>query len=87
MNENMIWSFNDGVSFRSTHFEEDLDIKYLKVSGDFDITNMKVAYDIDSKYQTNFTDSYDVQYDMCEYMYKYGWRLDTVTMWVNLKEV
>jgi len=28
-------------------------------------------YDIESKYQTNFTDSYDVQYDMCEYMYNW----------------
>ena len=24
---------------------------------------------------------------MCEYMYKHGCRCDTVTMWVNLKEV
>jgi superfamily II RNA helicase len=28
-------------------------------------------YDIESKYQTNFTDSYDVQYDMCEYMFNW----------------
>ena len=28
-------------------------------------------YDIETKYQTNFTDSYDIHYDMCEFMYKW----------------
>jgi len=28
-------------------------------------------YDIETKHQTNFTDSYDIQYDMCEFMYKW----------------
>jgi len=42
--------FNDGVSFENTNFEEDLNIKYMEVYGDFNITGMKVGYDIDSKY-------------------------------------
>lgn len=42
--------FNNGVSFFNTNFEEDLNIKYMQVFGDFDITKMKVGYDIDSKY-------------------------------------
>ena len=28
-------------------------------------------YDIETRYRTNFTDSYDIHYDMCEFMY--GW--------------
>ena len=28
-------------------------------------------YDIETKFQTNFTDSYDIHYDMCEFMYKW----------------
>jgi superfamily II RNA helicase len=28
-------------------------------------------YDIETKYQTNFTDSYDIHYDMCGFMYKW----------------
>ena len=28
-------------------------------------------YDLESKYQTNFTDSYDIHYDMCEYMFNW----------------
>ena len=28
-------------------------------------------YDIETRYQTNFTDSYDIHYDMCEFMYSW----------------
>ena len=28
-------------------------------------------YDIETKFQTNFTDSYDIHYDMCEFMYNW----------------
>ena len=28
-------------------------------------------YDIETKYQTNFTDSYSIHYDMCEFMYNW----------------
>jgi superfamily II RNA helicase len=34
-------------------------------------SKLNYYYDIESKYQTNFTDSYDVQYDMCEYMFSW----------------
>ena len=34
-------------------------------------SRLNYYYDIESKYQTNFTDSYDVQYDMCEYMFNW----------------
>ena len=34
-------------------------------------SRLNYYYDIESKYQTNFTDSYDVQYDMCDYMFSW----------------
>ena len=42
--------FRRGVSFNNAKFEENLNLKYTKVNGDFDIKGMDVAYDIDSKY-------------------------------------
>ena len=42
--------FSRGVSFNNAKFEENLNLKYTKVNGDFDIKGMDVAYDIDSKY-------------------------------------
>jgi len=34
-------------------------------------TILNKYYDIETKYQTNFTDNYSVHYDMCEFMYKW----------------
>ena len=44
------YEFRQGVSFNNAAFEDDLDIKYTKVKGEFDIAKMTVANDIDSKY-------------------------------------
>ena len=43
--------YNDvNLNLTGITLKEDLNIKYMQVSGDFIITNMNVAYDIDSKY-------------------------------------
>ena len=34
-------------------------------------TQLDKYYDMETKYQTNFSQSYDIQYDMCEFMYKW----------------
>ena len=34
-------------------------------------SKLNYYYDIESKYQTNFTDSYDIQYDICELVNKW----------------
>ena len=40
--------------------------------------NLDKYYDIETKYQTNFTDSYNIHYDMCEFMYKWCFAEDEI---------
>ena len=36
-------------------------------------------YDIETKYQTNFTENYDIQFDLCEIMYEWGMSNDEMS--------
>ena len=40
-------------------------------------------YDVETKYQTNFTDSYSIHYDMCDFTYQ--WCLAKKTSWLVRK--
>ena len=43
----------------------------IKTTVGYIVKALNYYYDVESHNQTNFTDSYDVQYDMCEYMFSW----------------
>ena len=53
------------------------DVKYCNVNKNIIHTVKKFVmyldkyYDMETKYETNFSQSYNIQYDMCEFMYKW----------------
>ena len=40
----------EGVSFKNSKFEDNLDLKFAMIDGDFNINGMRVAFNIENKY-------------------------------------